>query len=179
MTTRSRKKQATQEAEIVVTDPEPETQQSTGILRNAELLAEVKELRAEVALLKERAAASDERAFYTTATLKELQQIYHVDVEEIKQTLQSLSTRLTEIEKKGRHLIKGVRELKYGSQLSQKAAALPTHPLACIPSRDVESDDEADAQSAVSSICRADVMRRQLEDSASDVDSCISHGYVR
>merc|ERR1719261_11689 len=102
MRTRSLKKEAIEEAE----------QPQTGILRNSEMLAELKDAKAELLQLRERGAAAEERAFHQQRTLKELTDTYHMNMEEVKRTQQSLTMRLEQVEKKGRALIKFTREAK-------------------------------------------------------------------
>ena len=147
---------------------------TTGIMRNANLLAELNKQRDEIAILSQRLAASEERAYNLTATLKWLQEQQKQDVLHLEQVVATERQRLTEVERHGRRLFKTMR-----NQLREEHSGERTHvetqqkPAGVhVVQRDVEDD----SQSTVSSLSRAEVMMQSLENARSEVGSTVSRG---
>ena len=87
---------------------------TAGIMRNADMLAELHKQRDELAILAQKSAAAEERAFHMAATIRDLQEQYHRDVQDLREKLADARPRLAEVERHGRRLFKTIRNHRRG-----------------------------------------------------------------
>ena len=111
-------------------------------MRNADLLAELEKQRNEISMLSQRLAASEERAYNLTATLKWLQEQHQKDVGHLAEVVTTEKQRLTDVERHGRRLIKTVcNQINVGQ--SGEIAATDTHEEPAGVQHDVEDDSQS------------------------------------
>lgn len=145
-----------------------------GIMRNSDMLAELRKQRDEISMLSQKAAAQEERSFQMQSTIKELKAQLHVDMKELHDQLQDTRSRLKEVVKTTRKLdsasrnearkqIAEVREYVVQEQNQQKEAH-------------VENAREDDAQSTTSAAMRAEGLMQRLEEAQSEVGTTVSRG---
>ena len=145
-----------------------------GILRNADMLAELHRQREDIAMLLQKAAAAEERAFQMQSTIKELKAQVHVDIKELHDELQDSKSRVKEVVRttkslesasrnEARKQIAEVRDYVLQEQIQNKEAH-------------VNSEVEDDTQSIASQSMRAEGLMQRLEEARSEVGSTVSRG---
>ena len=177
MTTRSKSRKH------IETQTEVEAQQSalaqpieptaTGIMQNADLLAELQKQRDEIAILSQRVAASEERADNMSATLRWQQEQHHKDVSHLAEVVATEKQRLTQVKQHGERLFKTMRNQMREARSREIAYVESQEDEAGVQ---VQRDVDDDSQSTVSTLSRAEMMTQQLEDARSEVGSVVSHG---
>ena len=158
-----------------IEEPQASIETATpGIMRNADMLNELRKQRDDIAMLSQKAAAAEERAFQMQSTMKELKAQLHVDMKELHDQLQDTKSRLKEAVKTTRKLesasrnearkqIAEVREYMVLEQNQHKDAH-------------VENAKEDDVQSTTSHSMRAEGLMQRLEDAQSEVGTTVSYG---
>ena len=147
-----------------------------GIMRNADLLAELRKQRDEISMLSQKAAAQEERSFQMQSTIKELKAQLHVDMKELHDQLQETRSRLKEVVKRTGNLESATRNetRKHIAEVRDKVQELQEqrqHKDAY-----VENAKEDDVQSTTSANMRAEGLMRRLEDARSEVGTTVSYG---
>lgn len=160
---------------IEIEEPQPIIETATpGIMRNTDLLAELRNQRDEISMLSQKAAAHEERAFQMQSTVKELKAQLHVDMKELYDQLHETRSRLKEVMRttkslesasrnEARKQISEVRDYVLQEQNQHKDAY-------------VENAKEDDTQSTASHTMRAEGLMQQLEDAQSEVGTTVSYG---
>lgn len=142
-------------------------------MRNADLLAELHKQRDEIALLAQKAAAAEERAFHLAASLKELQQHHQQDVSSLQEVVATERQRLNEIERHGRRLFKTIRNQIRDDRSADRAYVETLQEQAGVH---VKRNVEDDTHSTTSETMRAESLLQSLEEARSEVGSVVSHG---
>ena len=147
-----------------------------GIMRNSDMLAELRKQREEISLLSQKAAAAEERAFQMQSTIKELNAQLHVDVKELYDQLQDTRSRLKEVVKTTRNLESAARNetRKHIAEVRDKVQELQEQKR----HKDVHlvNAKEDDVQSTTSQNMRAEGLMQRLEDARSEVGTTVSYG---
>ena len=147
-----------------------------GIMRNSDMLAELRKQREEISLLSQKAAAAEERAFQMQSTIKELKAQLHVDVKELYDQLQETRSRLKEVVKTTRKLEsasrnearKHIAEVRdYVQEQQEQKKHKDVH---------LVNAKEDDVQSTTSQNMRAQGLMHLLEEARSEVGTTISYG---
>ena len=158
-----------------IEEPQASIETATpGIMRNADLLVELRKQCDEISMLSQKAAAQEERSFQMQSTIKELKAQLHVDMKELHDQLQDTKSRLKEVMRTTKRLesasrnearkqIAEVREYVVQEQNQQKDAH-------------VENAREDDAQSTTSETMRAEGLIQRLEEAQSEVGTTVSRG---
>lgn len=147
-----------------------------GIMRNSDLLAELRKQRDEISMLSQRAAAQEERSFQMQSTIKELKTQLQVDMKEMHDQLQDTRSRLKEVVKRTGNLESATRNetRKHIAEVRDKMQELQEqrqHKDAY-----VENAKEDDVQSTTSHTMRAEGLMHRLEDAQSEVGTTVSYG---
>ena len=144
-----------------------------GIMRNSDMLTELRKQREEISLLSQKAAAAEERAFQMQSTIKELKAHLHVDVKELYDQLQDTRSRLKEV-------VKTTRNLESASQNEARKhiAEVRDYVKEQKQHKDVHvvNAKEDDAESTTSQTMRAEGLMKRLEDAQSEVGTTVSYG---
>eukprot|EP00322_Chrysochromulina_rotalis_P020490 CAMPEP_0115827386 /NCGR_PEP_ID=MMETSP0287-20121206/15_1 /TAXON_ID=412157 /ORGANISM="Chrysochromulina rotalis, Strain UIO044" /LENGTH=187 /DNA_ID=CAMNT_0003280537 /DNA_START=465 /DNA_END=1028 /DNA_ORIENTATION=- len=147
-----------------------------GIMRNSDMLTELRKQREEISLLSQKAAAAEERAFQMQSTIKELKAQLHVDVKELYDQLQETRSRLKEVVKTTRNLEsasrnearKHIAEVRdYVQEQQEQKKHKDVH---------LVNAKEDDVQSTTSQNMRAEGLMHLLEEARSEVGTTISYG---
>ena len=145
-----------------------------GILRNADLLAELHKQRDDIVMLSQKAAAAEERAFQMQSTIKDLKAQVHVDIKELHDELQDTKSRLKEVVRTAKSLESASRN-KARKQLAEVRDYVLQEQIQHQEAH-VNSKVEDDAQSVASQSMRAEGLMQRLEEARSEVGSTVSHG---
>ena len=143
-----------------------------GIMRNSDLLAELRKQREEISLLSQKAAAAEERAFQMQSTIKELKAHVQVDIKELNDRLQDTRSRL-------QAMVKTTRSLESASrnEARKSIAEVRDYVKEQMQHKDVHvvKANADDDHSTTSKSMRAEAMMQQLEESRSEVGATISY----
>ena len=152
---------------------------ATGIMRNSDMLIELHKQRDEIMMLKERAAASEERAFHTTSSAKELQDQHVSEMEVMRTKMNETLSRLANVERSYKSLFRALKKTKLISAKPYVIAEEEQQHTNTMQNAYVDiRDDDDDTRSVTSSVMRAEGLMEMLEDARSDVaSSVISRGY--
>ena len=147
-----------------------------GIMRNSDMLVELRKQREEICLLSQKAAAAEERAFQMHSTVKDLKAQLHMDVKELYDHLQETRLRLKEV-------VKTTRNLESASQNEARKHIAEVRDYVKEQQEQKQYKDvhhvnakEDDVQSTTSANMRAEGLMQQLEDAQSEVGTTVSYG---
>ena len=147
-----------------------------GIMRNSDMLAELRKQREEISLLSQKAAAAEERAFQMQSTIKELKAQLHMDIKGLYDQVQDTRSRLKEVVKTTRNLESAARNetRKHIAEVRDKVQELQEQKR----HKDVHlvNAKEDDVQSTTSQNMRAEGLMQRLEDARSEVGTTVSYG---
>ena len=145
-----------------------------GIMRNADMLAELHRQRDEISMLSQKAAASEERSYHMSSSIKELT-AQHVDaMKQMQDQLRDLQSRLVDLERMSRKIVRAMRndareglaEVREYVQDQKQARQEDVKHVT------THMDDD---KSTVSKV-RANDLLKHWSDNASEVASVVSHG---
>ena len=144
-----------------------------GIMRNSDMLVELRKQREEICLLSQKAAAAEERAFQMHSTVKDLKAQLHMDVKELYDHLQETRLRL----KEG---VKTTRNLESASQNEARKHIAEVRDYVKEQKQHKEvhvvNAKEDDVESTMSQTMRAEGLMKRLEDAQSEVGTTVSYG---
>lgn len=156
----------------------PSSEQQTGIMRNSDMLAELRSQREEIVMLAQRAAAAEERAYNLAATLRWLQDEHKKDVTSLQEAVSEAKHRLGDVEKHGRRLFKSMRN-HLRTEREQQRETEEIEQQEPQNDEDVKIQVDEDSRSTVSSVSskmRAEALVQHLDDARSEVGSTVSRG---
>ena len=183
MPTRTRSKKPDPASEVIADTPiaqyvpshSPIETATPGILRNADMLAELHKQRDEISMLSQKAAASEERAYHMSSSIKELT-AQHVDaMKQMQDQLRELQSRLVDVERMGRKMVRAMRNDAREGLAEVRGYVQEQKQARQEDVKHVTTHMDMDDEKSTVSLLRAESMLKNLADNASEVGSVVSH----
>jgi hypothetical protein len=148
-----------------------------GIMRNSDMLVELRRQSEEITLLSQKCAAFEERAFQMQSTIKELKAQLHVDIKELYDQVQDTRSRLKEVVKMTRNLESASRN-EARKHIAEVIEYVQEQQEQKQKHKDVNlvNAKEEDVQSTTSQNMRAEGMMNLLEAARSEIGTTVSDG---